>query len=224
MRQAGADLLAIRLDSGDMASLSIKARNMLDEAGFTQTEILASNSLDEYLIAELKQKGAKISSWGVGTHLTTAYDQPALDGVYKLSALHDKNKKWEYKIKLSEDAIKTSNPGRHQVRRFFCAEQYVIDIIYDLDLGITDTPEAYLLDKGLQAKRLDDYDAFVDLLIPIFRQGKLIQQPTSIHTLRKNALQATTEFYNAHQETFYPVGLEKKLFELKQQLVDLLKK
>jgi nicotinate phosphoribosyltransferase len=127
LREQQADLLAIRLDSGDMATLSIEARKLLDAAGFNKTDIIASNSLNEYEIARLKQQGAAISSWGVGTHLVTAYDQPALDGIYKLSALRNKEGLWESKLKLSEQTAKISNPGRHQVRRYIDDKQPVRD-------------------------------------------------------------------------------------------------
>lgn len=223
LRAQGADLLGIRLDSGDMAQLSISARALLDEAGFTNTTILSSNALDEYVITDLKNRGAKISSWGVGTNLVTAYDQPALDGVYKLSSLRDNEGKWCYKLKLSEEEIKVSNPGRHQVRRFFCEGNYIADIIYDLDLGISDTPEAMLLNADMKNLRLDDVDAFVDLLQPIFRRGKLVQAPPSIHDLRKNAMRATSEFHQMHGEQSYSVGLEKNLYDLKLEMIKGLK-
>lgn len=218
LRAAGDDLLGIRLDSGDMAALSIKARKLLDEAGFENATILASNSLDEYVIDNLKQQGAKISAWGVGTNLVTAYDQPALDGVYKLCALQDKNLQWHYKLKLSEQEVKISNPGRHQIRRFFCNEQYVTDVIYDLDLGITDVPESLLLDSQ-QYKKLDDYDGFVDLLKPVLAHGKLIQPLDSIHDIRISAIEAAQDFCDKHGEGMYEVGLEKRLHELKQVLI-----
>lgn len=219
LRERGADLLGIRLDSGNMAQLSINARVLLDEAGFTNTTILASNTLDEYVITDLKKRGAKISAWGVGTNLVTASDQPALDGVYKLSALCDKTDNWCYKLKLSEEEVKISNPGRHQVRRFFCEGKYIIDVIYDLDLGISDTPEALILTSEMKNIRLDDVDAFVDLLQPIFRGGELVQPTVSIHELRKNAIQATKEFYQMHGENRYAVGLEKKLYDFKSEMI-----
>lgn len=219
LRARGADLLAVRLDSGDMAALSIAARKLLDDAGFTSTQILASNSLDEYVIKDYKEQGAKISMWGVGTNLATAYDQPALDGVYKLSALKNKNGEWEYKLKLSEDAIKISNPGCHQVRRYFCNEQYVTDVIFDINLGISDTPEFVLLDKGLPHKTLNDYDGSVDLLKPAFRKGVCVLAPQSIHSLRTTSLENTRHFYHTRQNMPYAVGLEKKLFEKKQVLL-----
>ena len=218
LQQENAELLAIRLDSGDMADLSIKARKLLDDAGLKNTGILASNSLDEYVIENYKQSGAQFSSWGVGTHLATAYDQPALDGVYKMGALQNKQGEWEYKLKLSEQAVKISNPGRHQVRRFFCGEQYVTDVIYDLSLGISDSPEAIILNHEHHHKTLNDVDAFVDLLAPIFKRGKLVYTQESIHQTRQAAIDACKFFYDMQQKN-YPVGLEKKLFELKQTLV-----
>lgn len=224
LREENADLLGIRLDSGDMADLSIKARVLLDEAGFENTDILASNSLDEYVIKQLKEKGAKISSWGVGTNLTTSYDHPALDGVYKLGALKDEQGKWEYKLKISEQPVKTSNPGRHQVRRFFANEQYIADIVYDVDLGIAEIPETVLLDNSMQHIRLDDYDAFVDLLQPIFKRGALIQSLPSIHDIRQDAMNACKQFNAMNIDNMYPVALEKHLFELKQGLMEKFKK
>src|SRR3990167_1783068 len=220
LRSQGSELLAIRLDSGNLAKLSIQARQLLDKAGFKKTGILASNSLDEYVIHDLKQQGAMISSWGVGTHLATAFDQPALDGVYKLSALRDKQGNWQYKLKLSEDMVKISNPGRHQVRRFFYNDRYLMDVIYDLALGISDTPEAIRLEPKKRSKNLNDTDGFVDLLEPIFRQGKCVQTPITIHAIRKKAMAEIDFFYRTHGEKFYPVGLEKNLYDLKMTLVN----
>ncbi|OGT36854.1 MAG: nicotinate phosphoribosyltransferase [Gammaproteobacteria bacterium RIFCSPHIGHO2_12_FULL_37_14] len=221
LRSEGDDLLAIRLDSGNLSELSIQARKLLDKAGFKKTGILASNSLDEYVIADLKRQGAAISSWGVGTHLATSFDQPALDGVYKLSALREKQGKWEYKLKLSEDSVKISNPGRHQVRRFFCHDKYIIDVIYDLDLGISDSPQAVGLTSQAIHKNLDDTDGFVDLLEPIFRNGKCVQASNTIHEIRKKALAEVDFFHHTHGEQTYLVGLEKKLYDLKKELVNL---
>lgn len=219
LRSEGADLLGIRLDSGDMADLSIKARELLNEAGFENTTILASNSLDEYVISDLKQKKAAISAWGVGTNLATAYDQPALDGVYKLCALRSSDGKWIYKLKLSEQEVKISNPGRHQVRRFFCNNEYIMDVIYDLDLGISDLPEVVLLEKSLKHVHLNDYDGCADLLKPILRRGKVVQPQENIHEIRQHAIDAVKEFVNAHGSKIYPVSLEKNLYELKQTLI-----
>lgn len=219
LRAQGAELLAIRLDSGDMADLSIKARALLDAAGFQNTAIMASNSLDEYVIANLKQKNAKISVWGVGTNLVTAYDHPALDGVYKMSALKNKHGAWEFKIKLSEQEIKISNPGRHQVRRFFADDKWIADVIYDLDTGIAENPEVVLLEPSLKQIHIDNYDAFVDLLTPVYRKGQLVQQLPSIHDIRRDAMTESERFRQNHADKLYYVGLEKKLHEKKISLI-----
>jgi nicotinate phosphoribosyltransferase len=219
LRSQGADLTAIRLDSGDMAELSIKARALLDEAGFTNTAIMASNSLDEYVIAALKQKRAKISTWGVGTNLVTAYDHPALDGVYKMSALKNKNGEWEYKIKLSEQEVKISNPGRHQVRRYFTADKLMGDVIYDLEQGISEHPDVVLLDQQLQTININDYDASVDLLQPLYRQGKLVKAQESIHLIRQYATEESKRFQESQSDKPYAVGLEKKLHGIKLELI-----
>src|SRR5262249_15832235 len=117
IRQLGHELLGVRIDSGDLAKLSIEARKLLDDAGFPRATILGTNDLDEYVIESLKQQGAKIAVWGVGTRLVTGYDQPALGGVYKLGALQDDAGRWQAKIKLSEEPVKTTIPGVLQVRR-----------------------------------------------------------------------------------------------------------
>ena len=128
------ELAGVRLDSGDLAHLSIEARRMLDEAGFPMAKIVASNDLDEYLIGSLLEQGARIDSYGVGTRLVTAFDQPALGGVYKLGAYRDGDG-WRDAIKLSEQPIKISNPGMLGVKRLWRAGEMVGDVIYDTERG-----------------------------------------------------------------------------------------
>ena len=128
-------MIGIRLDSGDLACLSIEARKILDEAGFPNAAIVASNDLDENIIASLKDQGATIAFWGVGTRLVTAYDEPALGGVYKLSAIRDPGGAWQYKVKLSEQAVKISNPGILQVRRYYEDGQAIGDMIFDEEVA-----------------------------------------------------------------------------------------
>ena len=110
LREQSHEMAGIRLDSGDLAYLSKEARKILDEAGFKKTIIIASNELDEHLISSLKEKGATIAVWGVGTKLATGYDQPALGGVYKLVAVRNPGEDWQYKIKLSEETKKQIFP------------------------------------------------------------------------------------------------------------------
>lgn len=224
LRTRGAKLAGVRLDSGDMTTLSIEARKLLDAAGFAETMIIASNSLDEYAIAKMKQEGAKVSVWGVGTNLVTAYDHPALDGVYKLSALRDESGKWEYKLKLSEQAVKISNPGIYQVRRFFVNDQAAFDVMYDVELGIAETPERVSLHSPHVSTKIHDFDGFIDLLEPIFRKGECIYSNLSIHAIRQFAMQQVTQYVQTHDDTVYPVELEKNLHVLKQELIKQHKK
>jgi len=219
LREQGGELLGVRLDSGDMASLSIQARKLLDEAGFASTKIIASNSLDEYAIQKLKQQKAPINVWGVGTNLVTAYDHPALDGVYKLSALQDAEGVWQYKLKLSEQAIKISNPGIYQVRRYFAGKQQLMDVMYDIELGISERPESMSLDAPHKALALDHFDSFVDLLVPIYAKGHLVYAKKSIHTIRDEAIRNVDAFLQAQTDNSYAIGLEKNLHDLKQRLI-----
>src|SRR5262249_34174162 len=142
-----------------------------DEAGFTQTKIFASGDLDEYIIADLKSKSAKIDLWGVGTRLVTAYDQPAINMTYKLAAIRDQQQSWDYKIKISDEPGKTTIPGIHQVRRYFHQQEFKGDVIYDLDRGISEQ-----LPSGV--------DQAEDLLVPIFRNGKLVYSLPSLNSIQ----------------------------------------
>ena len=224
LRLRGSEMIGIRLDSGDLAYLSIEARKLLDEAGFPKARILASNDLDEYLIADLKQQGATIAVWGVGTRLVTAYDQPALGGVYKLSALRDANKKWEHKIKLSEQSVKVSIPGVLQVRRFKDASgHFVADAIYDTLTGIGDG--CTIVDPAdiTRRKIIDAGVAFDDLLVPIFRDRRIVyDQPPLAHVRQRArdqlaALDPTIRRHtNPHR---YPAGLEERLYDLRNDMI-----
>lgn len=223
LRNNGHKLLGIRLDSGDLAYLSIKSREMLDDAGFEETKILASNELDEVLISELKRQGAQITMWGVGTNLVTAKDQPALDGVYKLSAIRDPQGPWKYKLKLSEQLIKVSNPGILQVKRFSTDKENVADVMYDIHTNLDhhcqivdplDSTRQKVLKEGLIGK---------DLLVPIFRKGKRVYELPTLQEIREKTKQELEHFHvgvkrflNPHQ---YIVWMEKSLYDLKVKLI-----
>ncbi len=225
LRSQGKELLGIRLDSGDLAYLSIKARNMLDAEGFQNATIVASNELDETLISELKNQGAKISVWGVGTNLVTARDQPALDGVYKLSALRFPGEPWKYKLKLSEQMLKISNPGIHQVRRFVSNKANIADVIYDVHTDVSKgctiiDPLDPTRKKNLKSTNLESYD----LLQPIYRKGKLVYNLPSLADIRKKTKTeldgfqvGIKRFLNPHQ---YVVGMETSLYDLKVKLIN----
>lgn len=224
LQDQGYRLAGIRLDSGDLAYLSIEARKILDEAGFHDTAIVASNDLDEYLIANLKnQQEATINVWGVGTRLATAYDQPALGGVYKMTALRTEQGQWEDKIKISEQTVKVSNPGIQQVRRFYQQGEAMADMIYDertpMDQQVT------ILDPmdATRRKTVAQNQAFRDLLTPVFRQGQLVAKRPPIEEIRQHVQaelqtihRSIKRFHNPHS---YPVGLEQRLYERKQQLI-----
>jgi nicotinate phosphoribosyltransferase len=223
LRKQGHELAGIRLDSGDLAYLSIEARKILDAAGFTRASIVASSDLDEHVITSLKDQGAQINIWGVGTRLATAYDQPALGGVYKLGAIRSSEGGWDYKVKLSEQAIKTSTPGIQQVRRFRSETEFIGDAIYDIDLGLR--PDAVIVDPldMTRRKRMAPETLFEDLLVPIFRKGKLVYQSPALAEIRNRTLaqlqffhSGIKRFLNPHQ---YPVGLELQLHDLKTKLI-----
>lgn len=224
LRKRGYQMIGVRLDSGDLADLSIQARQMLDDAGFLDASIVASNDLDEYEILKLKAAGATINVWGVGTRLTTAYDQPALGGVYKLSAIRDNQDEWDYRIKLSDDPIKVSNPGILQVRRFRESNVFCGDVLYNEQTGIEENPNLVFND-GRQIDSVGESTSYDDLLVPIFRQGELRYDVPSLNSSRERTVQQMMllpdhlrQIQNDKQAE-YPIVLEKQLAELKQQLI-----
>jgi len=172
LRESGHELVGIRLDSGDLAALSIEARKRLDEAGFEDAVIVASNDLDELKIAELKRSGATIAVWGIGTNLVTAKDQPALGGVYKLGAMQDDSGNWRPRIKISDVPVKTSIPGVLQVRRYTGGPQVVGDVIFCEVTGPPETPTAETLEGESIELPADASYAHHDLLQRVMKQGK----------------------------------------------------
>jgi nicotinate phosphoribosyltransferase len=223
LRAQGHELGGIRLDSGDLAYLSIEARRLLNEAGFPNASIVASNDLDEHTIASLKQQKAKIDVWGVGTKLVTAYDHPALGGVYKLSAVRAEDGTWKHKIKLSEQAAKISTPGLQQVRRFRHAGLFAGDMIYNLD-GPADASRTIVdrIDPTRQKHLPADAES-EDLLIPIFRNGDLVYAVPALTSARERTQAQLASLHEGHLRFLnpheYPVGLSPALHELKHQLV-----
>src|ERR1051326_6929215 len=223
LRERGHEMIGIRLDSGDLAYLSIEARKLLDAAGFTKAVIVATNDLDEHIIASLKEQGAKINAWGVGTKLVTAYDQPALGGVYKLSAIRKPGGEWEYKLKLSEQAIKTSNPGIHQVHRFRSEQGFIFDAIYDSQHPLHEPVVIVDPVDPNRRKEVPTGTPGEDLLVPVFKRGKLVYDLPSIDDARRRTMEqlqavhpGIKRFVNPHQ---YPVGLELGLHNLKTELI-----
>lgn len=191
LREKGHDLQGIRLDSGDLAMLSIKARAILDDAGFTETKIIASNDLDEKSITALKAAGARIDIWGVGTNLVTSVNQPALGGVYKLGAIRDEAGDWQYRIKLSNDLIKVSNPGVLQVAR-------------DAETRTIFNEAEVTLPEGAEA-----------LLQPAVRKGKRVLPVEDLGTIRERAITQ----WKSLKEVAPRAGIHPNLDATKRQLL-----
>ncbi len=226
MRERGERLMGIRIDSGDLTWLSKMARRMLDEAGLDDCGIVLSNDLDEYTIRSIRQEGVRVMSWGVGTKLACAYDQPTLGGVYKLSCTRAKgDDAWTDHIKISESVQKLTTPGVLDVRRYYDeAGRIAGDMVHDVNAPVNGDevivdPYDSLRRKKLAGKR------FETLLKPLARDGKCVLEP------RGRSAMAARERTRAGLETLdetqkrllnphtYPVGLERGLFERRSALV-----
>ena len=225
LRERGHDLAGVRLDSGDLAYLSIAARQILYEAGFSRTALLASNELDEHVITSLKQQGAAITVWGVGTRLVTASDQAALGGVYKLTALRAPGaNQWEYKIKLSEQLGKISIPGVLNVRRFQDG-LFLGDIIYNEAAPPAADAPRIAIDPAneLRRKIFPPGASAEDLLVPIFRGGRRVYEPPPLSASRERTLAQLRLLDPTHKRLLnpheYPAGLEANLHELRRTLI-----
>jgi nicotinate phosphoribosyltransferase len=220
----GYRMAGIRLDSGDLAYLSVEARRMLDAAGFDKAGIVASNNLDEHVISSLKAQGARIDTWGVGTHLVTAFDEPALGGVYKLTAVRDRNSDpWAYRLKVSEQLRKASVPGVLQVRRFRRGSEFVADAIFDEQMGPGDSRVIVHPAEAIRRKTIPRGTEEEDLLVPVFRSGRRVLPPASLGEIRERRRDdlagfhpGVRRFVNPHE---YPAGLAENLFDLRSRLI-----
>jgi nicotinate phosphoribosyltransferase len=223
LRERGHEMAGVRLDSGDLAWLSIEARRLLDAAGFPKAAVVATNDLDEYTITSLKQQGAAISVWGVGTRLVTAYDQPALGGVYKLAAVRESGEAWHHKIKLSEQVAKVSTPGLQQVRRFRRDGRFEADMIFDLD-GPCEAGRA-IVDRtdATRRKTIPEDADYEDLLVPIFRRGQLVYTPPPLAATRERTQAQLRSLHEGHKRFLhpheYPVGLSPALHNRRTELI-----
>ena len=224
LRERGHRLAGIRIDSGDLAWLSKRAREILDDGGFEDTRIVASNELDEYLIESLKEQGAPIDMWGVGTRLVTAEGQSALGGVYKLSAIRTPGHDWQPRIKVSEQTAKITTPGLQAVRRFSRDGLFVGDMIYS-ELDPPCEADCLMVDPGdpMRRKGFSADDDTEELLVPVFERGTLVYAVPSITTSRlrtgeqlKHLDASHKRFLNPHR---YAVGVERRLHELRTRLI-----
>ena len=233
MREKGihSKLFGIRLDSGDLAYLTKKARIMLDEAGFPDAIISASSDLDENLIDSLKAQGAAITSWGVGTNLITSKDCPSFGGVYKLAAIKTEDGEFVPKIKLSENTEKITNPGNKTIYRIYdkATGKIRADLICfvgesfnpDEDLVIFDPLETWKKTKlkgGSYSMR--------ELMVPVFRNGECIYQSPSVKEIAAYCTQEKATLWDETKRLFYPhrvyVDLSDKLYAVKKELLNQL--
>ncbi|OUP49402.1 nicotinate phosphoribosyltransferase [Lachnoclostridium sp. An181] len=231
MKESGIALknYGIRLDSGDLAYLSKKARAMLDAAGFEDAVISASNDLDEYLIHDLKMQKAAITSWGVGTNLITSKDCPSFGGVYKLAAIQNKDGEFVPKIKLSENTEKITNPGNKTIFRIYDKESGKIkadlicfaDEVYDpsQDLLLFDPIETWkktLLKGGTYTMR--------EIMVPVFVHGECVYESPSVMEIAAYCNQEKETLWDETKRLFNPhrvhVDLSDSLYQVKKQLLD----
>ena len=217
----------IRIDSGDIAYLSVKARKMLDDAGYPDCGIVASNSLDEYLISELLRQGAQLNSFGVGENLITAKSDPVFVCVYKLAAV-ERNSVLDPVIKISESTEKITIPGFKTFYRFYSNEsgKAMADYISLYDEPVPDTSKPFTIfdpESTWKKKELTNVTA-KRMLVPIFENGKCVYESPSLKEIKKYcAEQVDTlwdevkRFKNPHK---YYVDLSEKLWNLRNDLLN----
>lgn len=223
LRDRGFRLNGIRLDSGDLAGLSIEARRVLDAAGLEDAAVVASNDLDEFAIADLKARGSRIGVWGVGTSIASAKGQSALGGVYKLALLRDPAGRWQAKAKRSEDPAKASTPGILQVRRFRSGRFLSADLIYD-EAGRpqgrwTGTP----IGSGGDGRPVEPEGEHEDLVQPALRAGQPVRPPEPLAVLqarcREQLAQLPAKLLEHQPGRTGPVLLEDGLRRRRQEIV-----
>ena len=232
MREAGIPLTfyGIRLDSGDLAYLSKKAKKMLDAAGFPDAVISASNDLDEYLIDSLKVQGATINSWGVGTNLITAKDCPSFGGVYKLAAVKDKTTgEFIPKIKLSENAEKITNPGNKTIYRIYDKEngKIIADLICLVGEKFDTNNSLLLFDpQATWKKTLLAPGSYTmrELLVPVFLNGECVYESPKVMDIQKYCKEELDTLWDESKRLVNPhtvhVDLSNELWQTKQKLLD----
>ena len=230
MKEEGITLkrFGIRLDSGDLAYLSKKARKMLDEAGYPDAIISASNDLDENLIASLKAQGACITSWGVGTNLITSESQPSFGGVYKLAATYSDEGQWVPKIKLSENSEKITNPGNKQIYRIIEKDSGKVfaDYIALEEERFSEAEDLVLFDPIDTWKKSTLKGGSYEmrpLLVPIFLGGKLVYNCPSVEEIKAHCKKEQESLWEECRRLTNPhavhVDLSDKLYEMKKRLL-----
>ena len=226
LKPMGITKCGIRLDSGDMAYLTQKARKMLDEAGWTECKISVSNSLDEYLIQDLLRQGACIDMFGVGERLITARSEPVFGGVYKLAAVEDAEGNIVPKIKISENVEKITNPHFKKLYRFYGNNtgKAIADYLCVHDEVVDDSKDLEIFDPQSTWKRKTVYNFTArELQVPIFQNGELVYKLPSLDEIRTYCLEQVDtlwdevkRFDNPHK---YYVDLSQKLWDIRNELL-----
>lgn len=221
------NFIGIRLDSGDISYLSKEARKMLDAAGFHDAKIIVSNDLDELTILSLLSQGAKVDSWGIGTKLITAYDQPALGAVYKLVAIENENGVLENRIKISGNPEKVTTPAKKNIHRIINRNTGMSEGEYITQFGEEIEQGAPLLMfhpvHTMKRKLIRSYD-MVELMQDIFIDGECVYEAESIDMMKQRHEQGLTLLWEEYKRFLnpeeYPVDLSKALWQIKQDLIE----
>ena len=226
LKPMGITKCGIRLDSGDMTYLTRKARQMLDEAGWTECKISVSNSLDEYIIQDILRQGAKIDLFGVGERLITARSEPVFGGVYKLVAVEDADGTVKPKIKISENVGKITNPHYKRLYRFYGKDtnKAIADYMTVYDEVVDDTQDLEIFDPDAtwKTKNVFNFEA-KELQVPIFKDGKLVYQMPTLDEIRTYCLSEVDRLWDEikrfdNPQTYY-VDLSQKLWDIKYGLL-----
>lgn len=231
MREAGIPLTyyGVRIDSGDLAYLSKQIRKMLDDAGFPDAVISASNDLDEYLIESLKLQGAEITSWGVGTNLITAKDNPAFGGVYKMAAIQKEDGNFVPKIKISENSEKITNPGNKTIYRIYdkATGKIRADLICLADETFDEACDMNLFDPNEPWKKTriaGGTYTLRKLLVPVFENGKCVYDSPKVMDIQAACTKEKDTIWDETKRFVNPsriyVDLSDKLYRLKHDLLN----
>ena len=224
LHRRGYERIGVLLDSSDLGPLSAEARRILDAAGLDQASIVATGDLDEWSIENLRQQGARVDVWGVGSELAAAHDEPAVGGVYELSAIREPGGSWQPRVTRSQQAATVVHPGVHQVRRYRGRDGFVADAIYD---AVAPLGRGCTIVDPLDATRrwdLSDELSFEDLLVPVFSQGRRVYDVPTLADARKRLKDQLAGFgeqiTRLHDPQHYRVGVERSLHEIEMHLLE----
>ncbi len=217
--------VGIRLDSGDLAYLSKRAREMLDAAGHTETKIFASGDIDEHIIAALNSQGAKIDVWGIGTKLITSAPRPALGGVYKLAAIQNENGEWEPRMKFSDTPEKITNPGFKTLFRIYDANGMAAADLIALRGESIDTTKPLTIFHPIETWKKTTFENYSvrELQVPIFERGKQVYNVPALKDTIEFAKKSKGQFSEEHKRLInphsYKIDLSDALYDLRKELM-----